>query len=344
MRKILEIWTKGQTFPKVTLDKLSAILAGPSAGPSASNSATLIAGASSVAANGATLAAPVLSPGLPPLELPGMDRTRSGTGPREGELIAVFVFPVLCSASGSGLDVVEDVGLGLGVLWSHMSPTSGGYSELSDSNVERLPWPAKKRTKTSIYLASTTSAQEVQADGFALAAAATAAVLTPPSNIWHCRNEPRVPILLDRHPHPSSPHASLALRCRRKNPKHEAPGEGPPPHPAVCPCPLLCCAVPCFPGSTFDVAEERHVGQRRCGKERGETKYRTSLPSVRTVQHRRRRVYPRQVGARLRTRMGRTCGQTNKVEVQEGCRRGRATQARVPRASSVLGSLNANNH
>ncbi|GFZ45037.1 hypothetical protein JCM24511_02763 [Saitozyma sp. JCM 24511] len=180
MRKILEIWTKGQTFPQVTLDKLSAIVAGPSAGPSASNSATPIAGASSVAANGATPAAPVLSPGLPPLELPGMDRTRSGTGPREGELIAVLVFPVLCSGSGSDLDVVEDVGRDLGVLWSHMSPTTGGYNELSDSNVERLPWPARNKTKTSIYLARNAFAQEVQVNGVA------AVVLTPPGNIWHC--------------------------------------------------------------------------------------------------------------------------------------------------------------
>lgn len=239
MRKILEIWTKGQTFPQVTLDKLSAIVAGPSAGPSASNSATPIAGASSVATNGATPVAPVMSPGLPPLELPGMDRTRSGTGPREGELIAVLVFPVLCSGSGSDLDVVEDVGRDLGVLWSHMSPTTGGYNELSDSNVERLPWPARNKTKTSIYLARNAFAQEVQVNGVAAAADATAVVLTPPGNIWHCRNEPRVPILLDRHP---SPHASLALRCRRKNPKHQAKG---PPHPAVCPCPLLCRAVPC---------------------------------------------------------------------------------------------------
>lgn len=52
--------------------------------------------------------------------------------------------------------------------------------------------------------------------------------------------------------------------------------------------------------------------RRRCGKE----VKRTSYQSVRTVQHLRRRVYPRQAGARLRTRLGRTYGQTKKVDTR----------------------------
>lgn len=106
VRKVLDIWTKGSTFPAPTLDRLQSKIAtseaGPSRRPVSSNGRAQIPQSTTPPGEPP---APMFSPVLPPLTLPGDVPVKPGSNTGEYPPIAgtPFLFIVLNSVSfGSG--------------------------------------------------------------------------------------------------------------------------------------------------------------------------------------------------------------------------------------------------